>query len=152
MYGPLWWLVWVPLRVGWWSTRKGVSGGLALVGNVRQQQPAGARMEVVDASGSTSVVGMAAGDGGDAAVPTVRVAHGGGEKEKGSAGSDSDSMMERVGKIIDGDGDGEVIAPSENENSDAPNPKKRMWEEPAQDASQPAEGDHAKRSRVKDEL
>ncbi|KAL8370614.1 hypothetical protein RB595_000809 [Gaeumannomyces hyphopodioides] len=145
LYGPLWWLLWVPLRVGWWSAAKGVGGGMALVGS---RQPAAARMEVVGASGSTSVVGMA-GDSAEA-LPTVGVAHGG-DKEKGSAGPDS--MMDKVGRIIDGDGD--VAAPSENENSDAPNPKKRMWEEPVesdQDASRPGEGEHSERGRIKDEL
>ncbi|KAL8419818.1 hypothetical protein RB594_002833 [Gaeumannomyces avenae] len=149
LYGPLWWFLWVPLRVGWWSAAKGVGGGLALVG--RSRQPAAARMEVVGASGSTSVVGMAGGGGADA-LPTVSVAHGGGDKGKDSAGSDS--MMDKVGRIIDGD-DGDVAAPPENKDSDAPNPKKRMWEEPvesAKDASQPGEGGQTERGRIKDEL
>ncbi|EOO01935.1 putative sec20 domain-containing protein [Phaeoacremonium minimum UCRPA7] len=77
------------------------------------------------------------------AVPTVQVGKGQTQTEKG----DPDSMVEKVGKIIDGqdekqeDGIDGVRNASEQAQ---PNPKKRMWEED-KEAAKEAE-------RIKDEL
>ncbi|GAB1310468.1 Protein transport protein sec20 [Madurella fahalii] len=130
LYGPLWWLVWLPLRTGF-RVSKGVVG----LGGSQQQQQASVgvgRMEVVgpgsDGAGRKTVVGV----GEEGAVPTVKVGTEPAEEVKG----DPDSMVERVGRMVedtlnrreedaeDANGTGESDA-----EEDKPNPMKRMWEE-----------------------
>ena len=132
LYGPLWWFVWLPVRLifgtGW---RVGSAVG-------RLGGDGGARVEV---DGDARRI-MACEDELDA-VPTVQVGKGQTQTEKG----DPDSMVEKVGKIIDGqdekqeDGIDGVRNASEQAQ---PNPKKRMWEED-KEAAKEAE-------RIKDEL
>lgn len=92
LYGPLWWLVWLPLRLVFrtGSTAVGMVGGGGGGGS-----PRGATMEVVDgASGRTVGVDMGASHD---SVPTAQV---GGTKDKVQQG-DPDSMVDMVGRIID---------------------------------------------------
>lgn len=95
LYGPLWWLVWLPLRIVFrtGSTAVGVGMGMG------KGQGAGARMQVVDGAGTRIAVEMS-----DGAVPTMRAA-GAGREEVGDAvrGMDEDSMIEKVGRILDRD-------------------------------------------------
>lgn len=92
LYGPMWWLVWLPLRLVFrtGSTAVGIIGSGSESGS-------GATMEVVDgSSGKTVAVDM--GSQGEAAVPTAQV----GQQEKQEQGTvDDDSMVEMVGRIID---------------------------------------------------
>ncbi|KAJ0107837.1 sec20 domain-containing protein [Diaporthe amygdali] len=85
MYGPLWWLVWLPVRLVFrtGSTAVGLVGG----------KP-GATMEVgVGSEGgqSAKVVGV----GEEGAVPTAQVGQG------NKAADDPDSMVDKVGRVID---------------------------------------------------
>jgi protein transport protein SEC20 len=114
LYGPLWWLVWLPLRT---IVGLGFRAGKGAVGFARG--PEAARMEVVGGGvdggrEGARVVGMA----DDGSVPTAKV---GGEAHQGRAerNGDPDSMVEKVGKIVDGD---------QAEEDQPRNPKKRMWE------------------------
>lgn len=91
LYGPAWWLVWLPLRLVFrtGSTAVGIVGGTG--------GGSGATMEVVDwRSGKTVAVDMGSDQG--AVVPTAQV---GGEDQKVVQGGDADSMVEMVGRIID---------------------------------------------------
>lgn len=103
MYGPLWWLVWFPVRLAF---RTG-SSAVGMVGG-DGGRPAGASMGVVDERGAAKIVGV----GEEGAVPTVDV---GGARGEVVREGDPDSMVEKVGRIVDriedqvgsGDGDGE---------------------------------------------
>lgn len=85
LYGPMWWLVWLPLRLVFRT-------GSTAVGMVGSGSGSGATMEIVDGSGQTVDVDM----GSQGSVPTAKV--GGGDKV---VHGDSDSMVEMVGRIID---------------------------------------------------
>jgi protein transport protein SEC20 len=126
LYGPLWLLVWFPVRTVFRT-------GSAAVGWVGSGEK-GASMVVSDPLGGTArVVGI----GEEGAVPTADVGGASArEKEKG----DPDSMVEKVGRIVDGEEQDGDVAEAEGQ----PNPKKRMWEE-EKEAAKEAE-------RVKDEL
>lgn len=138
LYGPLWWIVWLPLRTLWGAgARVGSAVGNAGGGG------AGARMEVSGGGydgkrEGARVVGMEEG-----VVPTARVA---GESSGGQ--SDPNSMIEKVGRIVDGSQDesgergqsGQGEDRNQSDENGQPNPKKRMWEE------------EKEAQRVKDEL
>lgn len=149
LYGPLWWLVWLPLRIVFrtGSTAVGMGMGASKGGG------AGARMQVVDGAGTRVAVEMS-----DGAVPTMQVARGGrGENvgEDAVRGMDEDSMIEKVGRILDRDeqlaaeagpgagtgaeAEAETEAP-DSEEEGAAVPDEQLREEVIQD------------SRVRDEL
>lgn len=151
LYGPLWWLVWFPVRLVFrtGSSAVGVVGGAGAGG-----RPAGASMGVVDERGGAKVVGV----GEEGAVPTVEVAGGGRTEGKvaseGQEG-DPDSMMDKVGRIVDrieeqvGGDEGEGEGEGESD-----------FEEPAAQAQVfvPASGEYEhnpaqeEAARVRDEL
>jgi protein transport protein SEC20 len=141
LYGPLWWLVYFPLRTGFGVT---FWAGKSAVGVARSGGGgAGASMEVVGAQGEgTKVVDMSGG-----AVPTVGV---GQAKTEEEIEHDPDSMVGKVGRIIDGETpDGESGTSSsegggQSRENEPRNPKKRMWEEDKEAAKQ--------EQRAKDEL
>ncbi|KAL1872136.1 Protein transport protein sec20 [Diaporthe australafricana] len=91
MYGPLWWLVWFPVRLMFRT-------GSTAVGLVDGGKP-GATMEVRaggDGGQSAKVVGV----GEEGAVPTAQV----GQGDKVAAGKeagDPESMVDKVGNIVD---------------------------------------------------
>ncbi|KAK3300432.1 uncharacterized protein B0H64DRAFT_369688 [Chaetomium fimeti] len=134
LYGPLWWLLWLPLRTGWRVTR-GVSqlGGGGAGGGER-----GATMGVVapgehGGAAATVVVGV----GEEGAVPTVRVGRG---QEEGEGSGDGDSMVEKVGRMVEDTLDRreeeEANRTAGDELEDQPNPMKRVWEEDVGEAGQ----------------
>ncbi len=86
MYGPLWWLVWLPLRV---MFRTSVGVGSAVVGS---GGGASAPEEVVVREHVASVEGLP-----DETLPTVKVA----QEERDDTKPDPDSMVEKVGRIVD---------------------------------------------------
>ncbi|KXX77895.1 Protein transport protein sec20 [Madurella mycetomatis] len=138
LYGPLWWLVWLPLRTGFRVSKGVVSSRGSQLPHHQQQSSAGlGRMEVIgpgsDGPGRGTVVGV----GEEGAVPTVKV---GGEAEgkaEGEAEGDPDSMVEKVGKMVEDTlNQREAEADEANrtggegdEEESKPNPMKRMWEE-----------------------
>lgn len=83
LYGPLWWIVWLPLRIVF---RTG-SGAVGMVGGKES-----ARMDVVDESGNKVKVDMQSLD----TVPTAKV----GAKEA-MTGDASDSLVEKIGQIVE---------------------------------------------------
>lgn len=90
MYGPLWWLVWLPLRLVFrtGSAAVGLAGG----------KP-GATMEVSVGGGngqSAKVVGV----GEEGAVPTAQVGQADKHAAQGETG-DPESMVDRVGRLVD---------------------------------------------------
>ncbi|PSS03592.1 hypothetical protein BD289DRAFT_420679 [Coniella lustricola] len=91
-YGPLWWLVWLPLRLVF----KTGSGAVGMVGGAPGGAGSGARMEVVDGAGRRVEVDM----GQEGVVPTAKV---GKEGERTNGWGDPDSMAEQIGRIIDGE-------------------------------------------------
>lgn len=113
LYGPLWWVVWLPVRTTF-RTGKAVTNTLA--------GQSGARMEVGDPEGGKArVVGV----GKEGAVPTVRVDGAGDAKPESD-----DSMVDTVAKIVEDSLKGKVDEfLNETEHADQPNPMKRMWEE-----------------------
>lgn len=115
LYGPLWWVVWLPVRTVW---RTG--GAVSRIGG-----EGGAGGDVVMApvgGGERTVMG-----GDEGAVPTMKVS--GGENAESAEGGDPDSMVEKVGKIVKGEGTGDGDAGVDNSSGNEPNPKKRMWDE-----------------------
>ncbi|KAK4220139.1 protein transport protein sec20 [Rhypophila decipiens] len=143
LYGPLWWIVWFPLRSAF-RTGKLVSNSIG-TGTV-QESAGGARMEIVGSDGEGyRVVGV----GQEGAVPTVVV----GEKKKqqqkeGGDEEEEESLVDKVGRIIEDnlkDGDELELEGIRNENESddlggegkegseekpqGGNPMKRMWEE-----------------------
>jgi len=115
LYGPLWWVVWLPVRTAWWT-------GSAMV---RRGEGAGKGEAMMPPVGEEGGQRPVMGEKG--AVPTVRVA---GDETEG-AGGDPDSMVEKVGRIIKGEAQGgeEGDTAADNSSGNEPNPKKRMWEE-----------------------
>lgn len=86
LYGPMWWLVWLPLRLVFRT-------GSTAVGMVGSGSGSGATMQVVDGSnGKTVEVDM----GSHGSVPTAQV---GGQERVVQA--EADSMVEMVGRIVD---------------------------------------------------
>lgn len=92
LYGPLWWIVWLPLRIVF----KTGTGAVGMVGG-----KGGARMEVVD-SGSGKRVEVDMGSSGT--VPTAKV---GGVNEEKVVEGDPESLVEKVGQIVEMGEDGE---------------------------------------------
>ncbi|KAB5580821.1 hypothetical protein GE09DRAFT_1279673 [Coniochaeta sp. 2T2.1] len=150
VYGPAWWLVWLPLRTVWGTGRgavgllQGGGGGKAAVevGDVRGTD--GARVGGMDGQGRIL-------------VPTVRT----GQEVKEKVEGGEDSMVEKVGRMVDeielqvGDRQGEELdaeeaqeaAENKSEGADERNPMKRMWEEDKE-----ALKEAAQEAQVRDEL
>jgi len=118
LYGPLWWALWLFVRLPLglvWRTGNAVSN----MGDTAQPQE-GASMKLdigVEEGGRTaSLVRM----GQEGAVPTAEV---GGQKQKSESG-DPDSMVEKVGKIIEDSlgEDGELLPGRAGEENDQDDP------------------------------
>ncbi|GAB0138887.1 hypothetical protein EsDP_00007109 [Epichloe bromicola] len=120
LYGPMWWLVWFPLRI---LSGVGSRAGSALMH--RSAPGESEKVGVVD-SGEVSVDGLPAED-----LPTAQVVHARVPEPDGGL----DSMIEKVAKVVDAANEadelGNVGDDTDGEPDDQPkNPKKRMWEEP----------------------
>ncbi|KAK1774973.1 Sec20-domain-containing protein [Copromyces sp. CBS 386.78] len=110
LYGPLWWVLWLPLKMLW----KGGRVAYSVSTHHDAESTGGASMEVLggnDGKGTgRSVVGMAE----EGAVPTVQVEVGKGTKRDNDNDVDEpESMVEKVGRIIE-----ENLPPLENEKDD----------------------------------
>ncbi|KAK0734040.1 hypothetical protein B0T26DRAFT_631071 [Lasiosphaeria miniovina] len=125
LYGPLWWVLWLPLRTSLLAGRALTSTalGAARGGGGGDGQPQAA------SSASIKIRGIET-----TAVPTIRL----GDEKDSAAAVDPDSMLDKVARNID---EAEDVARAEAENQtsnhggdvedgrDEPNPMKRMWEE-----------------------
>ncbi|KAL6867852.1 Sec20 domain-containing protein [Trichoderma novae-zelandiae] len=87
LYGPLWWLVWLPLRI---MFGVGTKAGSAVMRS-RGPEQSGKAGVVLD--GEIRVDGIP-----DESLPTAKVA---GEQPKEVEGGRDESMVEKVGKIVD---------------------------------------------------
>lgn len=153
VYGPAWWLVWMPLRMVW-GTGRGAVGLLAGGGK-------GGEVEVGDVSGTDGGRVEGFDERGRVPVPTVRSGNDVPTERKEGG---EDSMVEKVGRMVDeielqvgdrGEGEGqergvyeEEGRENKSESEDAPNPKKRMWEEDKEAQLREA----AQEARIRDEL
>lgn len=138
LYGPLWWVVWLPVRTGWRV------GGKAL------------------GRGRVDVTGRGEGFGG-VPVPTVEVGGGGGgvreeARVKGGDTGEEESMVESVGRMVEDtlgeEGERRNMSEEGVEGERKPNPMKRMWEEDV-DQGEVVGGDDlagAEEGVVRDEL
>ena len=120
LYGPMWWLVWLPLRLLFGVGMK--AGSAVMQGTSGPGESA--KVQLGGQGGGIPVEGLPNDD-----LPTVQV---GQETGSPSQDADPDSMFDQVGKIIDaankaaerGAAAGETGASQETGNT-----KKRMWEE-----------------------
>lgn len=87
LYGPMWWLVWLPLRMLLGVGSK--VGNAALQG--REESGESARVEVGGTDGKVPIEGMPGKD-----LPTAQVG-----QEGNPPDGDPDSMVDRVGKVVD---------------------------------------------------
>lgn len=136
LYGPLWWVVWLPVRTGW-------RVGGKVVGR-----------------GRVDVTGRGEGFTGGVPVPTVEV-RGGGREEvrvKGGDTGEEESMVERVGRMVEDtlteDGERRNLSEEGVGGEGKSNPMKRMWEEDV-DQGEAVGGDEvvgAEERVVRDEL
>jgi protein transport protein SEC20 len=121
LYYPVWWLVFLPVRL---LLAGSLSAGRA-VGLLGPNATPKANVLVNSVRPSARLHS----DGGEA-VPTLQV----GQSSKAPDGvGEPDSMIEKVGRIIEENLGGEGGALDEEDVDKAegePNPKKRMWEEP----------------------
>ncbi|KAK4141612.1 protein transport protein sec20 [Dichotomopilus funicola] len=143
-YGPLWWVVWLPLRTGYRVTkgvmpaRGGVGGGGSGVVDTGSG-PGVATMEVVrpDVEGGGTVV---VGVGEEGVVPTIQVGQQDDSKRnvEGEREGGDDSMVEKVGRMVEdtlhqreGEDGEEVNRTAEGEEGvdDQGHPRKRLWAE-----------------------
>ncbi|OHE98911.1 hypothetical protein CORC01_05807 [Colletotrichum orchidophilum] len=87
LYGPMWWLVWLPLRLIYNLT---VGGGGAVI----KYAGSGSSSEaVVVNEGKIDVEGLP-----DESLPTIEV---GREPQRSAVGGDPESLVEKVGKIVE---------------------------------------------------
>lgn len=98
LYGPLWWLVWLPLRI---VLRTG-SGAVGMVGH--RAKDGAVKMD--GRGGRTVEVDMEV----RGTVPTAKV---GGKGKETGVQSDPESMVDKVGQIAEMNGDGNEAVPAE---------------------------------------
>jgi protein transport protein SEC20 len=137
LWGPTWWLIWLPLKL-MFKTAVGVSRTVGLRGSQVRSE-----LESPSMNSNSQQAYMNNED-----VPTIKV---GTPPIESQAAEPDDSMLEKVGKVIDESQNGLLDPEAEEETilrdrdaNEVPNPKKRMMEE---DTSASI-GDQ----RVKDEL
>ena len=148
LYGPLWWLVWLPLRTGW-RAGQAVSSAARSTTTTTTTTTTAAAAAAAGAAGGAGGASMAVvlpgadgearvamvGVGEEGAVPTLAVGNQGGEE------GEPDSLVEKVERMVEdtldrreqereemGGGE-EANRTSEKGSEGQPNPKKRMWEE-----------------------
>jgi protein transport protein SEC20 len=162
LYGPLWWFLWLPLRI-FFRSLMGVLTGIGLIGGT----PVGGVSSVASpVAGTQTVVHNSATRASRPSMPprahSVHVGGGGKggpmKPKETPQGHGSKTVFEQVGRIIDEDQtnqgeDHEVADDSVEKSADSKegeqveaqrNPKKRMWEEEKEAGKQDR--------RAKDEL
>ncbi|KAG5948392.1 hypothetical protein E4U53_006303 [Claviceps sorghi] len=128
LYGPMWWLVWMPLRVLLGVGSR--AGGALMRGPSTPGESDRAAAGVVVDGGRVSVDGLPGGD-----LATARVmGHQG--RASDSEGGDADPVMDTIARVVDAvnsaDELGNVGGPGPADGEPgvgATNTKKRMWEE-----------------------
>ena len=151
LYGPLWWLVWLPVRTGW---RVGSGVTKAVVGGSGEGKSSSASVSVSLSTRGTGVTGVVEGTAGEEEVPLIQV--GLEEEPKEARKGEPESMVEQVGRIVE-DTLNQIQQEEEanrTENADKteepapepeleekeevqPNPKKRMWDAESEPMAEP---------------
>jgi protein transport protein SEC20 len=144
LYGPLWWLVWQPLKLLWWIAMTTLSG----VGIVGRQKSVGVSSAVVGGSGTVPTAsGMRPtwAAGGPAAYVPVG-AKGGGwgiqrpqESPPADRKKEEKSLVDEIGDMVEGkhaEKNQEETVLKQRAPDDPPNPKKRMYERETEHAPQ----------------
>jgi protein transport protein SEC20 len=139
LYGPTWWLVWLPLKLLWkgsmgFLTAAGIVGGSSggtgissMVGHETAVYGSVASMSTASVAGSQSPSISVGGDEGAASTRPTDARRG------------QENVSEQVGKIIEESRDGNVEENDRDKSSEGRqgggeqaeverNPKKRMWE------------------------
>ena len=119
LYGPMWWLVWLPLRL---MFGLGTQVGSAVL---KERGAPGESGHVdVGQEQNVPIEGLPKND-----LPTVRVGQG-----QRTEDEDTNEILEKVGKIVDAVNEADELGqiPKEGDEVEeaARNTKKRMWEEP----------------------
>ncbi|GJN68420.1 hypothetical protein PLICBS_002463 [Purpureocillium lilacinum] len=141
LYGPAWWLVWLPLRLVFGVGSRAGSAVMQGRGSGGAGESGRAQVGQQDGREGLPVEGLP-----DEDLPTARVGRDG---ERAGEEADPDSMVEQVGKIIDAANEADELGSIPDEEDQPRNPKKRMWEEEEGDSQVPSQGDEA---HVRDEL
>ena len=150
MYGPLWWLIWLPLRTSW---RVGSGVTKAVVGGSGEGQSSASVSVSLSAPGA-GVTGVVEGTAGKEEVPLIRV--GLEEEPKEEKKGEPESMVGQIGRIIEDTLDQIQREKEANKTEDAdkteepapepelegreevqPNPKKRMWDAESESMDEP---------------
>ncbi|KAH6610480.1 hypothetical protein Trco_000500 [Trichoderma cornu-damae] len=105
LYGPLWWLVWLPLRIMFGVGTKAGSAVMQSRGP-GQSGKAGAAMD-----GEIAVRGLP-----DESLPTVKA----GRESRSVEGGDDESMVEKVGRIVDAANEAGELDAMPGESGDDP--------------------------------
>ncbi|WYZ34731.1 hypothetical protein EsH8_I_001007 [Colletotrichum jinshuiense] len=88
LYGPMWWLVWLPLRLVYNITAGGGGAVVKYAGSGKPSESA-----VVVGEGKVDVEGLP-----DESLPTVDV---GRQPQRSAVGGDPESLVEKVGRIVE---------------------------------------------------
>ncbi|KAK3383234.1 hypothetical protein B0T24DRAFT_715171 [Lasiosphaeria ovina] len=153
LYGPLWWVLWLPLRTSLLAGRALTSTALGAIGGGGGGGGGGDGQQQAASSASIKIRGIET-----TAVPTVRL----GDERDSAAAVDTDSMLDKIVRIID-EAEDAARAEAENQTSshggdvedgrDEPNPMKRMWEEETGEESSERAGQEQQQGQiVRDEL
>jgi hypothetical protein len=144
LYGPLWWLVWQPLKLLWWVTMTTLSG----VGFIGGQKGGGVSSAVVRGSGTVPNASIGrptwAADRPAAYVPAGAKGGGwGAERPQDTPTADykkeEKSLVQEIGDMVEGkhaEKDQEETVLRQRAEDDPPNPKKRMYEQENEKAPQ----------------
>jgi hypothetical protein len=129
IYGPAWWLVWQPLRWGWWFLTGMLAGVVGLAGG-GQNAAKGAGVQSI--SSGLNSKGFPTFQPGRPAQSVVVGAKGGGWDRAREPPSESaaESMVEQIGRTAQQSHEGVVpgAAGTQDTAEHAPNTKKRMME------------------------
>ncbi len=151
LYGPLWLLVWWPLRTLWavagtalWAAGQ---AGSAVGGSGRDNSTTPA---IIDASSLASSAVASSPRAVTASVDARGQSSDGSRPASGGVQDDGGSLVEQVGRIVDSD-----AATNAQADDPGPNPMKRMWEEDVEAAKDEEQGQGdavPANDRKKDEL
>ncbi|KAG5979853.1 hypothetical protein E4U55_004705 [Claviceps digitariae] len=120
LYGPMWWLVWLPLRVLFGVGSRAGSAVMMHQRSAPGESSDHAAVGVVVDGGKISVDGLPGEH-----LPTAQVM---GQQGRASASDgDADSVMDKIAQVVDAVNEAERLG---NVGDQARNTKKRMWEEP----------------------
>ncbi|KAI9851772.1 MAG: hypothetical protein M1838_002849 [Thelocarpon superellum] len=131
-YGPLWWLVYLPLRILFRLSSTVLFTAFGIFGSSQASLSASSSSSLAS-SGTSLIVKPSATPGSfprfEGGAPAAAVAVGGGGKEDNLQ---SESLLEEVGRISEAAeqaAGGALEKTPQEEEQGQPNPKKRMWEE-----------------------